>query len=268
MIAGDRPLGCGLTRKSAYISLPPRPSDLDVTARTMTALSFRDWQHHPDRKAYETLDDDRLAVAQIICWIARPDRPEISLRHLQAFSNLMVRTATGQPHPRFADAPRKKKVEVLKPFLSLERRFLRALTAARMLEHAWNISGGSQNFGSSLQKIAPEHVAVELPPESDERKKRWSDYRPCIHLALTVRTALIKMGVDVDARQSEEGLILLALLNGGERQAWVSAALLEAERWSYRLYFQGIFDPAHRMNRFKLRPRELIGSGDFFPVKR
>jgi hypothetical protein len=257
----------GLHLRPHYVAVSPLPSNLDVQVREQEALTFKNWQHHPGRRSFETLEDDRGAVAQIICWIARPDRPDISLRHLQAFSNLMVKRETGKPHPNFAASPRKKKSEVLKPFQSLERRFLRALTAARMLEHAWSISGGPQQFGAALRRIAPEHVGLDLPPESDERKKRWSDHIPSLHLALVVRTALIIMGYDIDRRPEHDGLLLMELLSGGGRQEWVSYVLLEAERTSYRLYFQGIFDRPERMSRFRLRKREFSDDGEFSPVR-
>lgn len=254
-VAGARQI----VNDARYVLVPRiRPWIFNEAARSSEALTFLEWQDHPDRPSCEMFEDDRAALAQIICFVSRPARPDLSLKHLRAYSNLRVKDATGMPHPAFASAPRKKRAEVTSPFNTLDRLFRRGLQAGRALEHAWSDCLKPDEFGAALTRSSGDVFQIDyLPPESDERKKLWSDYIGAVHLCMAVRTTLIELGYDPDERRTPAGDLTASLLDEANSSDWVGRCLVQAEEWAYRVYFQELLPRPERMIRFIMRERDL-----------
>ncbi len=249
---------------SLYVSFRRTNYQFTPDDRPPNVMPFKEWQGHPARHAVRLEDDDRAALGQIISLMSRPQRPDIGLNYLQAYSNWRVMRDTGAPYPAFANRPRKKYSEVMKNLASLDRFFRQGLRAGSALEAAWVACDNPRQFGSRLSAEAPRvfnlssHHGDNLAPQSDERKKLWSDYIPVVHLTMTMRKALIDAGVDTDSREWTNGEFMYHLLDARIPAEWMSRFLVEAERWSYRLYYQQIIPNPERMIRLILRDRELV----------
>jgi hypothetical protein len=98
----------------------------------------------------------------------------------------------------------------------------------------------------------------EIAPASDERKKVWSEFIPVIHLAMATRSAVIARGFDVDDPRMPDGLISAELLRIAPPADWVGRLLMDAEEWSYRIYFQGLIPHPERLIHLNARAKDLL----------
>jgi len=243
---------------NSYVTVPRGPYWFNENARQLSAMSFLEWQALSTRQLVRMNDNDRHALVQMISFISRPSRPDLSIRHLQAFANEGLRLSTGQPHERFRGLPRKKQEETLNPFRNLDHLFRRGLAAGQVLEQVWSECIAPGQFGRVFKDIAGSVLGTEAArPDSDERKKLWSDYIGVIHLAMSMRSALISSGFDVDRKGLVPGALTFGIMKANLSADWIGEVLREAERWSYRAYFQQVIPRPERMISFEPRFRDL-----------
>ena len=175
-------------------------------------------------------DDDTVAAAQILSWIARPHRSESAMKVLDHWRRELLRSwGRGDPMP---DAYLMRRNRIETQFKRLEVEVLRGIRAGLWLQ--WKILDQSPiplfagikmpTRELARRRSAARHSRPENEKPANEIRDIWRKGKPVSHLALATGNALGGWLADRDLRGfGLSGAIL--------QPTWVPDAIEQSEAW-------------------------------------
>jgi hypothetical protein len=203
-----------------------------------------------ERYAIRVDDDDLIAAAQILAWIARPHRPESAVKLLNEWylRLLIIRGVSSTELPFLPD----KKGRLDPKFYRLQTECMTGFRAGTWLNwkilsaapHKWFASVDISTRELGRRRAQARHAVPENELPDNEIRDVWSKRKPIAHLALGAGQAI---GRSLAAEGLQGFGLSKALLNPG----WVNVAIASAEEWAHSASSVGVPEGTvlHRFHR-------------------
>jgi hypothetical protein len=196
-----------------------------------------------ERRSIHLDQDDVVAAAQILSWIARPNRPESGVKVLNHWYHANQKKL-GRPIPPLPfDLMKPNRIET--QFIKLQADCLIALEAGqwfnvtilRNCPHPW-----FESYKQSVTRLSHNRAEHRQTDKSNELRDVWIKRKPVLHLCLSAGNALGRW-------LQERDLFGFGLAGAMIEPTWVDEAVEWSEKWARSIPNQIEFENTIRFHR-------------------